>query len=81
MPLRVRLEDVPRGHAVLRLEVFSAEGRLETQLLRAVQLACDSVSIRFTASAYRDGIFSSPKLDAFAGEVMLEENAAAWRKW
>ena len=80
MPLRVRLEDVPRGHAVLRLEVFSGEGRLETQLLRDVQLAYDSVSIRFTASAYRDCIFASPKLDILAGEVRLEENAAAWRK-
>lgn len=73
VPVELELADVPRGNATLRLEVRSAEGRLETQLARDVRVAYDPVAIRLTEPCYRDCIFDSQNLTEVAGEVRLAE--------
>ena len=62
-----------KGPHVLHVEIRSAEGRLETQLVKDVTVEYEPVKIVFTEPCYRDCIFDSQKLTEISGEVRLEE--------
>lgn len=72
IPLAVKVPD--KGTYTLHLEIRSAEGRLETQLVKDVVVEYEPVKIVFTEPCYRDCVFDSQKLKSIAGEVRLEEN-------
>ena len=59
--------------AVLHLEAYSAEGRLERHIAENIFVEYSPVKVRFTEPFYRDSFYDSMDVSRVTGEVVLKE--------
>ena len=72
-PVEVEIANAPKGAATMHMQLLSAEGRLEAQLIKDVRVEYEPIKIVLTEPCYRDCVFDSMKVTQLKGKVIVEE--------